>query len=141
MHFFAKSSETQDSGTKGWGMCYSCQQSLALVKVKTALYNEGSRSSASGDLGMIYGSKIYSPFLSTCCGHRGHRGNEWLLLLHHSSSSLSICLLQRASDRPPTTTAIMAQWRYQAERCFFSFKPWHSNCSLASFATSNTNSK
>lgn len=74
---------------------------------KAALYNDRNRSSTSGALGMIYGSRIYSPFLSTCRGHRGQRGNEWLLLLHHSSPSLSICLLQRVSDKPPTTPGTM----------------------------------
>lgn len=57
---------------------------------------------------MIYGSRIYSPFLFTCPGHRGQRGNEWFL--QHPSPFFSICLLQKVSDKLTTTTAIMLQW-------------------------------
>lgn len=38
-----------------------------------------------------------------------------------------------------TTTAIISQWRYQAEGCLLHFKPWCPNHSVASFATNNKN--
>lgn len=88
MHFFfVKSGETQEQRGGGPGTAAN----NPLVKATAALYNEGSRSSTSGDSGMIYGSRIYSPFLSICRGHRGQRGNEWFL--QHSSPSFSICLM------------------------------------------------
>lgn len=96
---FSKSCEVQDSGTKGWGSWYSCQQSLSLHKVITGYCTMKGAAPAHLETWELIMAQGFTVPFSLLAVRRGQRGNKWLLLLHHSNPSLSIWLQQRASDK------------------------------------------
>lgn len=90
----------------------------------------------------IMAQELTIPFSPLAVGteDRGYGGNEWLLLPHHSCPSLFVYNKEH-QIKSAATTAIILQWRYQAEGCLLHFKPWYSSHSVTLFATNNTNSK